>query len=81
MNGLFSWQEPYREFMGKEVYIVVDRIHDTMTIKATVLDPRRSRTRFHVPPKEGYIRVLNERTGRDRAIQVDRILKIWEAER
>lgn len=79
MNGLFSWQEKFAPYFGKEVFLYIARSHDVMKTRCRLLDPRKTTHPYRLP-RYRSVAVINSGSGKLRLISMDRIVGIKEAE-
>ena len=76
MNGLFTWQEPFRPYLEKKVIISVVRGNHELQIRAKMIDPRKVNHGGN-PPKFGKMKILKE-DGKEMLLRADKIKQIQE---
>ena len=73
MNGLFTWQEPFRPYFGKEVEVVIFWGKRELKIRGKLAVPTKS----YCPPKLGRMKILKE-NGKEMLLRADKIKQIQE---
>ena len=80
MNGLYTWQEPFRPYLEKNVLITLTIGEKEIQIRGKMLDPlkKENRNRYSMP-KFGKMKIRKE-NGKVILLSIERIKLIQEVD-